>query len=221
MNIEKIIKDYFDNELYKIRTPMCDLFEEKKSDKSQWHNYTTLYNCLFSQFINKNINFFELGLGTNNVNIPSNMGKDGTPGASLYAFREYFQNANICGADIDSKILFDDDNIWTFYVDQTNPEAIKNLWDCFDDTEFDVIIDDGLHTFDANKIFFENSIHILKNGGVYIIEDIILEHKQKFIDYFSEKNLSYFNVLELPMDASWTRDGRINTIDNCVAVIVK
>ena len=37
---------------------------------------------------------------------------------------------------------------------------------------FDIILDDGLHAIEHNKIFFENSIHKLKVGGVYIIEDI-------------------------------------------------
>lgn len=221
MEIKEVISNYFEQEKYKVKTSMCKLFEEKGSDKSSWHNYTTLYDCLFSKYVGKNINFFELGLGTNNINIPSNMGTEGKPGASLYAFRDYFIDANICGADIDDKILFEDDKIWTFYVDQTNPDAIKNMWDCFEDTKFDVMIDDGLHTFEANKIFFENSIHMLKDGGIYIIEDIGLDHKKRFIDEFLNKDLSYVNVFELPMDVNWTEDGKINTIDNCVAVIVK
>ena len=81
--IQEQIRTFLDTEQYKVKTDMCRIFLEKGSDKSSWHNYTTLYDCLFSQFINKNINFFELGLGTNNVNIASKMGKDGTPGASL------------------------------------------------------------------------------------------------------------------------------------------
>jgi hypothetical protein len=221
MNTENIIAGYFEQEKYKVKTSMCKLFEENGSDKSLWHNYTTLYDCLFSKYIGKNINFFELGLGTNNINIPSNMGADGKPGASLYSFRDYFLNANICGADIDDKILFEDDQIWTFYVDQTNPEKIKNMWDCFEDTKFDIIIDDGLHTFDANKIFFDNSIHMLVDGGIYIIEDILVQDKKRFVEEFSNKNLTYINVIELPMDSKWNVDGKINEIDNCLAVIVK
>jgi hypothetical protein len=38
--------------------------------------------------------------------------------------------------------------------------------------KFGIFIDDGLHTFEAGKILFENSIHKLVEGGVYIIEDI-------------------------------------------------
>ena len=58
-----------------------------------------------------NLNIFEVGLGTNNVDVPSNMGKDGKPGASLRAWRDYFPNA-----DIDTRILFKEDKIQTFYT---------------------------------------------------------------------------------------------------------
>ena len=44
------------------------------------------------------------------------------------------------------------------------------MWKSLDG--FDIIIDDGLHEFHANKCFFENSIEKLNPGGFYIIEDI-------------------------------------------------
>lgn len=221
MNMKTGIEEFFEKKKYKIKTSMCDLFLKKGSDKSSWHSYTTLYNFLFSKYIGESINFFELGLGTNNINIPSNMGATGTPGASLYAFRDYFINANIYGADIDNEILFQDHNISTFYVDQTDPKKIKSMWECIGNIQFDIIIDDGLHTFEANKIFFENSIHMLKDGGIYIIEDIILGHKKKFIEEFLNKGFSYSNVMEIPMDSTWSNDGRVNTYDNCLTVIIK
>jgi spermidine synthase len=37
---------------------------------------------------------------------------------------------------------------------------------------FDVIIDDGLHCFEANHVFFKEAVKRLAKGGVYIIEDI-------------------------------------------------
>ena len=35
------------------------------------------------------------------------MGKNGTPGASLKAFKEYLPNTNLYGADVDKDILFE------------------------------------------------------------------------------------------------------------------
>ena len=60
---------------------------------------------------------FEIGLGTNNINVRSNMGLDGKPGASLRAFRDYL-NINVYGADVDKGILFEEDKIKTYFIDQ-------------------------------------------------------------------------------------------------------
>ncbi len=91
---------------------------------ASWHNYTTFYYSIFKDFNEKPLRLFELGLGTNNVNLPSNMGPQGKPGASLYGWREFFPNSEIFGADIDTDILFNADRIKTFYCDQTKPEII-------------------------------------------------------------------------------------------------
>ena len=224
MNINERVEYFLNNKKYNQRTNMCEMFKKHKSDKSTYHNYTTFYNFLFSEFVNKKINFFELGLGTNNLDVPSNMGSNGTPGASLYAFREYFDNANICGADVDTRILFEDEKIWTFYVDQKNSDDIKNLWNNFENTEFDVMIDDGLHEYSANITFFENSFHMLKKDGIYIIEDVLNSDEQKFIDYFSKFECAYSNVIDLPIDQEWADnyfDGTLNTCDNRIVLIIK
>lgn len=148
---------------------------DRGSDKgSGWHNYTIFYQEIFKEKRLDELNIFEVGLGTNNTSIPSNMGPEGKPGASLKGWKEYFSNSNIYGADIDKDILFEEERIKTFYCDQLNPGSILNMWDSPDlrDKEFDVIIDDGLHEFEANINFFRNSIHKLKKGGIFIIEDI-------------------------------------------------
>ena len=163
----------------RISTPLCEIMGRNKSDKAEtsrkkWHNYTIFYYQMFKAIQYNSLRIFELGLGTNNINIPSNMGVNGRPGASLYGWSEFFINSKIYGADIDTQILFKSDKIKTYYCDQTNPSIIKNMWDEQELQEpFDIIIDDGLHEFTANMCFFENSIHKLKENGFYIIEDII------------------------------------------------
>lgn len=104
------------------------------------------------------------------------MGVNGRPGASLHGWSEFFPNALIFGADIDTNILFQTHRIRTYYCDQTNPAIITEMWmnnPDLRDEPFDIIIEDGLHTFEANKCFFENSIHKLARGGTYILEDIL------------------------------------------------
>ena len=164
---------------FNIVTPLCEIMTRNRSDKGNtdlnyaWHHYTMFYYELFKNIKNKKLRIFELGMGTTDTSIDSNMGPNGRPGASLFGWAEFFPNAEIFGADIDKKILFDTDRIKTYYCDQTDSDCVKNMWLHSDLNEnFDIIIDDGLHRYFSNKCFFENSIHKLKEDGYYIIEDI-------------------------------------------------
>ena len=176
-----------------IATSLCHIMGSHKSDKgnsdiqSSWHNYTTVYYALFKDLQDKPLRVFELGLGTNNPLIPSNMGIEGRPGASLYGWREFFPFSTIYGADIDREILFQTDRIRTFFCDQTNPDIIRSMWKEPELEEpFDIIIEDGLHTFEANVCFFENSIHKVKPNGYYIIEDILFDEMSLFLTKVEE-----------------------------------
>ena len=164
----------------KTTTPLCEIMGKYGSDKGNiniaesWHNYTTFYHSIFKEMQHKPLRIFELGLGTNNLNVPSNMGANGKPGASLHGWVEFFPNSKIYGADIDTTILFETDRIKTYYCDQTNPVIIKMMWNRPELIDgFDIIVEDGLHTYHANVCFFENSAHKLNVGGYYIIEDIL------------------------------------------------
>jgi SAM-dependent methyltransferase len=189
---------------------------DKGAVKPTRHNYSILYNSLFKSRFQEPVRIFELGLGTNNVSMASNMGADGKPGASLYAWRELFPKAQIFGADIDRNILFESERIKTFYCDQTSETSIKELWGSNDLQDgFDIIIDDGLHTFEANQCFFENSSKKIRPGGYYIIEDILTNDKDKFKVGIKLWKKLYphltFSVELLPLDS--------NTYDNNLLVI--
>lgn len=189
-------------------TILCDLMTKYGSDKSNKHRhtYSEFYYNLFVSLKEETINLFELGLGTNNTDVPSNMGASGRPGASLYGWEEFFPNANVYGADVDSRILFNYNRIQTFYCDQTNPDSINTLWsnDILKDVVFDILIEDGLHQFDANLTFLKNSIHKVKKGGYYITEDLhtgaAFENFQAITeDLKKEFNLEEISVINLPL----------------------
>lgn len=202
-------------------TALCTIMQKHGSDKggiNQHHNYTLFYHALFQNYKDFKLRVFELGIGTNNVTLPSNMGKDGVPGASLRGWAEYFNNSDVFGADIDRDILFQDTRIKTYYCDQLDSQSIIELWANPDlEEEFDIIIEDGLHRFDANVCFFENSISKLKPGGVYIIEDIVCKdihlYENIILDKWASvyKNVS-FRLVNIP---------HANTYDNCLLIAVK
>jgi hypothetical protein len=143
------------------------------SDKGGANNYTPLYWSLFKERRGEALRFFELGLGSNNPDLASNMGVFGVPGASLRGWRQFFPHAQVYGADIDRNILFEEPRIKTFYCNQLDQVAIRNLWSQPELRDgMDIILEDGLHTFEANVSFLEASIDHLRPGGIYVIEDI-------------------------------------------------
>jgi hypothetical protein len=155
-------------------TPMCRAMTRHGSDKGRdRHNYTTVYSALFGGLRDRPLRIFELGLGTNNPRLASTMGATGKPGASLRGWRDFFPLASVYGADIDRDILFEDDRIETFYCDQLDPAAIRDLWarPVFQEG-LDILVEDGLHTFEANLSFLDGSLANLRPGGVYVVEDI-------------------------------------------------
>jgi SAM-dependent methyltransferase len=182
-----------------------------------WHHYTIFYYELWKNIKDKPLRVFELGMGTTDPNIDSNMGPNGRPGASLFGWSEFFPNSEIFGADVDKKILFETDRIKTYYCDQTDAECVRNMWlQPGLEEKFDIIIDDGLHRYFSNECFFENSIHKLKPDGYYIIEDInnkrdlpqLLEIVEKWKNIYTEFN---FELFQFP--AHW------NDYDNNIMLI--
>ena len=164
-------------------------YHSKKPYAWRPHSYASFYHSIFC-LNRESIKFvYECGIGTNNLNIKSNMTENAEPGASLRVWKDYFVNANIFGGDIDKNILFEEDRIKTYFVDQLNVSSIKFMWEKTGVEKFDIIIDDGLHEPKANLNFFFNSIHKLKENGIYIIEDVSNHH----IKYLNNK-LSEYDV---------------------------
>ena len=173
----------FENLLIKVNSSidgdddqrLCELFKRYGSDKSTIHNYHKIYSFLLKELVDQK-KIFELGLGTNNTDIVSTMGKGGNPGASLRGFRDFTSNAQIFGADFDTRILFSEKRIKTYFVDQTNLNTFDELSNNIG-SDFDLMIDDGLHSPNANLhslFFFIENIRI---GGFAVIEDINISTK--------------------------------------------
>jgi hypothetical protein len=184
----QVVNNFMKESKWETKTNLCTILEENGSDKGgSWHNYSSLYDSLFHTFINTDISIFELGIGSNNLDVKSNMGKNGTPLASLRSWREYFGPKSIIrAADVDKRILSDEDQIKTFHCDQTNRKSVIDMWNQCDVKQFDIIIDDALHEFHANLNFLSCSYDKLKPGGLFIIEDCTPDTLSRFNLVFSK-----------------------------------
>jgi hypothetical protein len=181
------------------------LFQKYGSDKGAFkladnpypwspHTYSDLYDEMWRDGRKKIKKIFECGIGTNSQEVPSNMGPRGIPGASLYAWRDYFTNAEIYGADIDREVLINETRIKSYWVDQLSTESIKFLWEEIGEINFDIILDDGLHTFEAGSTLFTNSIHALADDGVYIIEDVSNSDLQHYLAFLIIKSILWSSI---------------------------
>jgi SAM-dependent methyltransferase len=153
-----------------------------KFGKKGAHTYTNTYHLLFSPIRDEVKAVFECGIFR---------------GASLRAWRDYFKNAVIVGGDINENSLFEDVRIHTGLLDQMNPESVEIFFSSLAPrypNDFDIIIDDGYHIYEAAVCLFEKGINHLKPNGIYVIEDMFEEYfpryKEHFRKYVEEKKIT-------------------------------
>ena len=196
-------------------TPLCYMMNRRGSDKGIGrHNYTVEYYKLFNERRLDVKAVFEMGIGTTDTGLVSNMGEEGSPGASLRGWRDFFPNAIIHGADIDTRILINEERIETHYVDQRDEASILAMWnlETLRDLSFDIILDDGLHEVEANFKLLINSYHMLNHDGVYIIEDIknnyeVISNYVKELELLRSAANFKYEIINLPHPT--------NREDNC------
>jgi SAM-dependent methyltransferase len=147
------------------------LLDKHGSDKARIHDYHRIYGAILKDAPSVTT-VLEIGIGSNNPGVVSRIGRGCTPGASLRAFRDHLPNATIYGADIDREVLFEEERIRTFFVDQTDLDSLDVLGENIGQA-FDLIIDDGLHCPNANIAVLAFSVKKLKPGGWVVVEDIV------------------------------------------------
>ena len=119
------------------------------------HNYSVHYEKYLSKFKNNDvIKILEIG---------------SLLGSGTASFIKYFQNSKIVSLDINPfNMRYYSKKIRSIFIDTQSKNIINELANYIKD-DFDIIIDDGLHEFQAGKTFFENTIEYLTQNGFYII----------------------------------------------------
>ena len=145
------------------------------SDKSL-SGYADIYEPIFANFISRDVCYLEIGLGTLDASIPSsfignlNHYPDYQPAGILKALKEFFIDGNIYGIDVAKDCMINEPGITTFQLDSTSSSDCNEIIP--KDLFFDIVLDDGLHTGPAQLKTFFNFFDKVKDGGIYIIEDI-------------------------------------------------
>ena len=171
--------------------------EEKVSDK--WFSYINKYDELFAPYKDLPINLFEIGIQN---------------GGSLEIYSKYFSKAqNIIGNDINIKcreLKFNDERIKLIVGDANEINTKQKILDL---QKFDIIIDDGSHTSPDIIKSFANYFNHLKNGGLYIIEDLHCSYWKQFKGglFFPISSISFFKkIIDLINHDHWGIDKDFN-----------
>ena len=158
------------------------IFNRHDTDKNvSWHNFSRQYDSLLKPYRERPcLNYLEIGVHK---------------GASLRAMREVFPSARyIVGVDIspDSKIYEDISNgIYIETGDATVQDTIDNITQKYG--RFDIILDDGGHYNTEVISTFELLFPLLKEDGVYIVEDTVCSKIPVFQNTDSPNHIDYFS----------------------------
>lgn len=156
-----------------------------RSDKFEQYSeaYDIIAHLLKKRKIKK---ILEIGIGGHT--------KDYQGGMSLLALSEFFSDAEVYGADIIDKKFLNIGKIHTIELDQSNKSELIKVGKKIG--PFDLIIDDGSHFANHQRISFENLFPYLQNNGYYIIEDMYGNYEKALNGdpdlSIKKNNISYF-----------------------------
>ena len=152
-------------------TLLCDIGYKYGTDKCPQikHFYTEVYFDLFKDKRDSVKKVVEVGIGF--PECMSQYYQKYVTGASLYMWRDFFPNAQIYGADIEPKTMFEDEQIKTFLCDQRNKQDVEKLIQIVG-TDIDLFIDDGAHYVTDQEFLCKTVLPLLKDDAIYVIEDV-------------------------------------------------
>ncbi len=140
---------------------------------AKWNHYFDIYERHFSKFRDKEVVVLECGV---------------FHGGSLQMWKNYFgEKAKIYGIDINPNCKeAEEENIKIFIGSQTDKKFLTKVKQNI--PPIDVLIDDGGHTMLQQITFFEELFGAVKNGGVYLCEDLHTSYWLRYGGGYKRKN---------------------------------
>ena len=123
------------------------------TDKYNLGYYDHFYEKELKSYLKNPINILEIGI---------------RGGGSIKIWKEYFHpKTKVYGGDIEP--FQNIENATCYKMDMYSQEAL-NL---FEDFYFDIVVDDGPHTYESFEMVMTKYYSKIKDGGILIIEDVI------------------------------------------------
>ncbi|MCM3541135.1 class I SAM-dependent methyltransferase [Priestia endophytica] len=175
-----------------------DYFESNNGRSiHKWIHYFDIYERHFERFVGRDVNILEIGVGH---------------GGSLQMWKHYFgDKATIFGLDIDPLCKsLEEEQVNIIIGDQGD----RSFWNITKNSlpKFDIIIDDGGHHMDQQKITFEEMFPVLSSHGVYLIEDLHTSYLEEYGGGFgkSDNFIEYSKKLIDNLNAWYSRDPQLS-----------
>lgn len=163
-----------------------DLFIKREQGKltDKWESYLRKYSNLFVEFKDKAICLLEIGIQN---------------GGSLEVWASYFHNAeHIVGCDINplcGTLEYNDARIKVVVGDATSRNTSSKILES--SNSWDIVLDDGSHTSSDIVKAFSLYSPCMRDGGIYVIEDLHCSYWDAFEGGLSEpfSSISFFKRL--------------------------
>jgi len=146
-NNGSVLLDYFENHPHRMI--------------HKWMHFFEAYERHFHPYRGKPMSLLEFGV---------------LHGGSLQMWKHYFgSQAQITGVDINPRCAeLAEERIDILLGDQESRASLRQI--CAAKPKFDIIIDDGGHTMLQQRLTFEEMWGHLKEGGVYLCEDLLTSY---------------------------------------------
>jgi hypothetical protein len=149
---------------------LANLATRFDSDKWGSHWYAQHYERHFKPVRWKRITLLEIGIGGD---VDPKAG-----GGSLRMWKHFFPRARVAGIDIYDKSRHAESRIEIFRGDQSDGAFLRDVIEQIGPP--DIIIDDGSHLNQHVITSFEVLFPLLKEGGIYVVEDTQTSYWPKY-----------------------------------------
>lgn len=160
----------------------------------KWMHYFDIYQRHFHKFVGREVHVLEVGI---------------YGGGSLSMWREYFgENCHVYGVDIEPGCMaYSDEKTRVFIGDQADRAFWAEVKKAV--PTIDILIDDGGHLPEQQRITLEEMLPHICSGGVYLCEDIHGANNE-FAAYIQglANGLNFATPAEMPQDTA----GRASTV---------
>ena len=173
-----------------VSNPLLAYFNAHKEGAGifKWMHYFDIYQRHFHKFVGREVHVLEVGIYA---------------GGSLSMWREYFgERCHVYGVDVDAACMAHSGEKTKVFI---GDQADRAFWAKVKEAvpTVDILIDDGGHHPEQQRITLEEMLPHIRSGGVYLCEDIHGANNE-FAAYVQglASGLNFATPAEMPKDTA-------------------